>query len=125
MARIIKAKNGMSYEKMLESGKIIQLEYDCKVGDVINGYFIMPNAIFNSNQKDYVAGTFVLGIPIKNIEIVETDADLSEYGFEKYNNRWFYNPKWKIFNEVEPSFKTKKTFGERVAEAKPFCKIKF
>ena len=90
----------MSYEKMLESGRIIYLEHDCQVGDVINGYFIISNSIFNSNQKDYVAGTFVLGVPIKNIAIAETNADLSEYEFEKYNNRWFYNPKWKVFNVV-------------------------
>lgn len=91
MTKIIKAKNGMSYEKMLSTGKIIQLEKDCYAGDVVDKCYIMPGAIFNNSSEYYESGTFVRVIPLENIDIVETNADLSFYGFIKYRqlNRWF------------------------------------
>ena len=91
MTKIITAKYGMSYEKMLSSGKLMQLEYDCKAGDIIDKHYIMPGAIFNSLSENYESGTFVWAIPLENIGVVETNTDLSSYGFIKHEklNRWF------------------------------------
>ena len=91
MTKIIKAKNGMSYEKMLSTGKIIQLKEDCYAGDIIDKCYIMPGAIFNDLSEYYKSGTFVLVIPLENIDIVETNADLSSYEFIKHKKlkRWF------------------------------------
>ena len=91
MTKIIKAKNGMSYEKMLSTGKIIQLEKDYYAGDVVDKCYIMPGAIFNDSSGYYESGTFVWVIPLENIDIVETYTDLSSYGFTKHRqlNRWF------------------------------------
>ena len=46
MTKIIKAKNGMFYEKMLSNGKIIQAKKDYYAGDVIDKCYIMPGAYF-------------------------------------------------------------------------------
>lgn len=91
MSKIIKAKHGMSYEKMLSTGKIIQLEKDYYAGDVIDKCYIMPGAIFNDSSEYYESGTFVRMIPLENIDIVETHTNLSSYGFIKHRklNRWF------------------------------------
>ena len=91
MTKIIKAKNGMSYEKMLSTGKIIQLEKNYYAGDIVDKCYIMPGAIFNDLSEYYESGTFVQVIPLENIDIVETNADLSSYGFIKHEklNRWF------------------------------------
>lgn len=91
MTKIIKAKNGMSYEKMLSTGKIIQLKEDCYAGDIIDKCYVMPGAIFNSLNEYYKSGTFVWIIPLEYIDVVETNTDLSSYGFIKHEklNRWF------------------------------------
>ena len=91
MTKIIKAKNWMSYEKMLSTGKIMQLEKDYYAGDVVDKCYIMPGAIFNDSNRYYESGTFVRVIPLENIDIVETHTNLSSDGFTKHKqlNRWF------------------------------------
>ena len=84
MTKIIKARNGMTYEEMLLTGKIIQLEKDCYAGDIIDKCYIMPGAIFNSPSEYYKSGTFVRIIPLNCIDVVETNTDLSSYGFIKH-----------------------------------------
>lgn len=87
MTRIIKAK-GMSYEEMLSKGFIYELEKDYKAGSVVNKCYVMPGVIPSGNYKK---GTYVRMLPLDYIDILETDADLSSYGFKKseHSNRWF------------------------------------
>lgn len=90
MTRIIKAKE-MSYEEMLSKGYIYELDKDYKAGSVVNECYVMSGAMFNNPSDDYKKGTYVRAIPLDCIDIVETDADLSSYGFVKseHSNRWF------------------------------------
>ena len=90
MVRIIKAKD-MSYEEMLEKGSIIELGKYCKVGEVIDERIVLPGAMLGSLTNEYEKGTYVRAIRLEDIDIVDTDTDLSSYGFVKseHSDRWF------------------------------------
>ena len=87
MAKILVA-NHISYDDMFATRRMIRCEYDCQVGDIIDGCFVCcgRNPIDNTLRKGDV--TYV--IPLAFIAVAETHADLSQYGFYKANkeNRW-------------------------------------
>ena len=90
MVRIVKSK-AKDYDDMFKKCSIIELDKYCKAGDVIDERIILSGAIFGSLSDEYEKGTYVRAIPLYDIAIVDTDVDLSSYGFVKseYSDRWF------------------------------------
>lgn len=87
MGRIIKVVNGFTYEQVIGLGNIVECEKDCKVGDIINNCFVYVN---KSCSNVFKKGDYVLLIPLYLLAVVETETDLTEYGFykSKQNGRW-------------------------------------
>ena len=84
--KIIRSQSPLTYERMILTGKQFICQEACKVGDIINDCFIMP---YGSNKGHFKKGNYCLGIPLEHIGVVETHADLSDYGFIEVNeNRW-------------------------------------
>lgn len=92
MARIVKTRD-ISFEQICEFGHIIQCEYDCKIGDIINDGFVYLGRTPLTNLL--YKGDYTVIIPLEYIDIAETATDLSDYGFiktGKINNEniWIY-----------------------------------
>lgn len=87
MAKILVA-NHISYDDMFATRRMIKCKHDCQIGDIIDGCFVCcgRSPIDNTLKKGDV--TYI--IPLKFIAVVETHADLSQYGFYKVNkkDRW-------------------------------------
>lgn len=87
MAKIITA-NGVTWEQMIKAGYHFQCKHDCQVGDIIDDCFVYCGRTpVDSNLKK---GDVTYLIPLTTIAVVETHADLWEYGFIKTDkeNRW-------------------------------------
>lgn len=90
--QIIRSQYPLTYERMILTGKQFICQEACKVGDIINDCFIMH---YGSDEGYFEKGDYCLGIPLENIGVVETHADLSEYGFIEVNeNRWIKERSW-------------------------------
>lgn len=87
MAKILYA-NHISYDDMFATRRIIRCEYDCQVGDVIDGCFVCCGR--SPLDRTLRKGDITYVIPLKFIAAAETNADLSQYGFYKANkkDRW-------------------------------------
>lgn len=87
MAKIITG-NGLTWEQMVKTGYHIQCQHDCQVGDIINDCFVYCGRTPMDNRLKKGDITYI--IPLSAIAVVETHADLYEYGFYKANkeNRW-------------------------------------
>lgn len=90
MVRIVKSKT-KNYDDMFNNCSVIELDKYCQAGDVIDGRIILSGAIFGNLSDKYEKGTYVRVVPLEDIDIVDTDADLSSYGFVKseHSDRWF------------------------------------
>ena len=92
LPEIKRSQYPLTYEEMILTGKQFICQETCQVGDIINDCFIMP---YGSNKGHFKKGNYCLGIPLEYIGVVETHADLSEYGFiEVSENRWIKERSW-------------------------------
>lgn len=87
MAKII-AANGISFDDMLKTSRIIECKYDCEIGDIIDDCFVCCGR--SPVDKHCKKGDVTWGIPLRFISVVETHFDLSLYGFYKarQKDRW-------------------------------------
>ena len=87
MARIIKSRS-IGWEDMFRVGHMIECEYDCRVGDIIDECFVYCGTSPDNDTLTKGCVTYV--IPLRFIAVAETHADLSQYGFykAKTENRW-------------------------------------
>jgi hypothetical protein len=80
MARIVKTR-GISWEEMCKVSHMDICKGDCKVGDVVNECFVF---LGRDPWSDYCKeGDYTLFVPLKFIDIAETNFDLSPYNFIK------------------------------------------
>lgn len=87
--KIIKVKSPFSYEYIIGLGSTIECQTDCKSGDIIEyleDYFVTQ---FGSNKGVFKMGDYAFVIPLKLLEVVETEVDLSKYGWRKASNSLF------------------------------------
>lgn len=86
MAKIIKSY-GISFEDMFRKGFIIECAHDCQVGDIIDECFV--NCGRSPADNTLKSGDMTFVIPLKFVAVVDTHADLSQYGFyNAYGDRW-------------------------------------
>lgn len=87
MAKILKTRS-IPWDYICKVGYMIECEYDCQVGDIIDECFVFLGRSPDDNtcQK----GDYTILIPLMFIDVVETHSNLSQYGFVKVGKeeRW-------------------------------------
>ncbi len=81
MVRILKSRT-KTYEEMFDDECVIKLNKCCKVGEIINYRIILQTLI----DEYYEKSMYVVAIRLKDIDVIETDTDLSSYGFVRIGN---------------------------------------